>query len=71
VIDLALDRHESRMLRVTDQSHWLARSAQPSLNLRTDGNPVHITAQHLCQKIVPIVAPIITDLFTEQTAADT
>src|SRR4029077_17769081 len=64
------DRHESRILRIADQSHGLSRSAQPSLNLGTYGNPFHIAAQHLRQKIVPLMSPVKTDLFTEKATAD-
>jgi hypothetical protein len=71
VIYHALDRHESRILRIADQSHCLARSAQSRLNLRTDGDPLYIAAQHLCQKSVPSMSPVEADFFAEETTADT
>ena len=65
-----LDRHESRILKIADQSHGLARSAQSCLNLGTNGNPFHIAAQHLRQKIVPLMSSVKTNLFTEEATAD-
>src|SRR5215510_5892655 len=64
------DRHESRILRIADQSHSLPRNAQPRLNLGAYGNPLHITAQHLRQKLVPLMPPVKTDLFTKKATAD-
>jgi hypothetical protein len=65
-----LDCHEARIPRIADQSHGLARSAQSCLNLRTDGDPFYVAAQHLCQKSVPSMSPVEADFFAEETTAD-
>src|SRR4029077_17941873 len=70
VICYTLDRHESGILRIADQSHRLARGAQPSLNLGTDGDPLHIATQHLRQKSVSFMSPVESDFFAEETTAD-
>jgi hypothetical protein len=57
------------MMRVTNQSHRLAGSAKPRLNLRAYGDPLHIPSEHVCQEVIALMSSVETNLVTEEAPA--
>ena len=55
---------------MADQPHGFAGRPQPGFDLRTDGNPLHVTTEGIRQKMVALVSTVEADLISEETAAD-
>jgi hypothetical protein len=66
VVNPGLGHAKSNIIANADQPKRFAGRAQAQLHFRTDRDPFHITAEYFNQVGVPLVAAVVSNLFTQQ-----
>ena len=70
MIVMRTNRHQARFSHVIDQTHGFSRRAESGFHFGTNRNPLHVLPEHVHQKMIPFMAAVKPDGFTQEAAAD-
>jgi hypothetical protein len=70
MVDMGSGGYKSWCVDVTDQSKRFSRNAESAFHFRAYRNVGNVLAQRVNEKVVPLMAAIVSDLFAKKACAD-